>query len=248
MTDRLLKASVLGMLAFAAAGCGSSSHSSSIASTQLDTSGQPSTAAQVSGSGTSAKPKHKQHRKRSKTTMTTSTSTAEQPTTDAPPPTPSGTPAAPGGLSQTTGYSTYELCSGTCSGAVPASLRRPLHIPRSCTVGGSGPVKPSGAASLAIQPFISTSWRGARVTWRAASSYTGPILIRGRQVGGTGAVGFGEGHTPYDELQLLDSGQGAAAGSGRAWLTFTRVKAPGCYAYQVDGTSFSDVVVFRAAN
>jgi hypothetical protein len=246
MTDRLLKASVLGMLAFAAAGCGSSSHSSSTVSTPPGASGQPSTAAQVSGGATAVKPKHKQRHKRSHTT-TTSTTTAAQPTTDAPPPTPSGTPAAPAGLGQTTGYSTYELCSGTCSGAVPASLRRPLHIPHSCSVGGSGPVKPVGSSSLATQPFISTSWSGARVTWRAASSYTGPILIRGRQVGGSGAVGFGEGHTPYDELQLLDSGHGAPSGSGRAWLTFTRVKGPGCYAYQVDGTSFSDVVVFRAA-
>jgi hypothetical protein len=247
MTDRLLKASVLGVLAIAAAGCGSSSHSSSTASAQSSTSGQPSTEAQMSGGAPVAKPKRKQHRKRTQKRTTTSTSTTEQPTTDAPPPTPSGTPAAPAGLSQTTGYGTYELCSGTCSGAVPASLRRPLHIPHSCTVGGSTPVKPLGGSPLVIQPFISTAWSGARVTWRAAASYKGPILIRGRQVGGSGAVGFGEGHTPYDELQLLDAGQGAPSGSGRAWLTFTRVKGPGCYAYQVDGTSFSDVIVFRAA-
>ena len=65
---------------------------------------------------------------------------------------------------------------------------------------------------------------------------------------GGGALGFGTGTMPYDELQLLDAGQGAprVAGGGRAWITYTRVQAGGCYAYQVDGTSFSEVVVFRA--
>jgi hypothetical protein len=68
-------------------------------------------------------------------------------------------------------------------------------------------------------------------------------------LGGPGAVGFGEGHVPYDELQLLAPAQGAAIprGSGREWPTFTRVKGPGCYAYQIDGTSFTEVIVFRAA-
>jgi hypothetical protein len=87
------------------------------------------------------------------------------------------------------------------------------------------------------------------VTWLASSSYVDPVLIRGRQLGGPGAVGFGEGHVPYDELQLLAPAQGAAIprGSGREWPTFTRVKGPGCYAYQIDGTSFTEVIVFRAA-
>jgi len=78
---------------------------------------------------------------------------------------------------------------------------------------------------------------------RHAAGYQGPVLIRGRQVGGPAAVGFGEGHTPYDELQLLGKAMGAPPGE---WPSFTRVQAPGCYAYQVDGTSFSKVIVFRA--
>jgi hypothetical protein len=65
---------------------------------------------------------------------------------------------------------------------------------------------------------------------------------------GGGALGFGAGATPYDELQLLDGGRGAPriAGGGRAWVTYTRIRAGGCYAYQVDGTGISEVVVFRA--
>jgi hypothetical protein len=91
-------------------------------------------------------------------------------------------------------------------------------------------------------PFVGSAWKGARVTWQA-SGYQGPILIRGSQVGGPGAVGFGEGHTPYGELQLLGTAMGAPPGQ---WPSFTRAQGPGCYAYQIDGTSFSKVIVFRA--
>ena len=38
-------------------------------------------------------------------------------------------------------------------------------------------------------------------------------------------------------------------GSADAWRqfpSFTRLKAPGCYAYQVDGDGFQTVIVFRA--
>ncbi len=108
---------------------------------------------------------------------------------------------------------------------------------------GSGPVRPTPSTQLSLTPFVGSAWKGAQVTWHA-SGYSGPILIRGRQLGGSGAVGFGEGHVPYDELQLLGTAMGAPPGQ---WPSFTRVQGPGCYAYQVDGTSFSAMIVFRAA-
>lgn len=111
----------------------------------------------------------------------------------------------------------------------------------------SGPVRASPSTRLTAEHFIGSSWLGTRITWTASPGYAGPVLIRGRQIGGLRRVGFGEGRTPYDELQLLDTGQGApAARSGaRAWLTLMRVQSAGCYAEQVDGTSFSSVVVFK---
>jgi hypothetical protein len=169
-----------------------------------------------------------------------------------PAPLPAGTPPAPAGLVRTGGYDTYELCRGDCTGHVPAALRRPLHLPHStgaeCPVSAAGtPVSISGGSRLAAQRFVGSHWLAAHVTWRAALGYHGPILIRGRRLDGGGAVGFGEGHTPYDELQLMNSGRGEAttSGGGRAWLSLTRVQHPGCYAYQVDGSSFSHVIVFR---
>jgi hypothetical protein len=169
-----------------------------------------------------------------------------------PAPLPAGTPPAPAGLARTGGYDTYELCRGNCAGRVPASLRRPLHLPHSigsgCPVSAtSTPVSSSGGSRLTAQRFVGSHWLAAHVTWRAAVGYHGPVLIRGRRLDGGGAVGFGEGHTPYDELQLMNSGRGEATTTGgdRAWLSLTRVQHPGCYAYQVDGSSFSHVIVFR---
>lgn len=222
-------AALLGLLALGAAGCGGSSpvKSSSVRSSTQITFTATSTTTTGSGSTSAA--------------------------TTVPPPTPAGTPAAPDGLRPTAGYATYEMCSSGCSGAVSGALRRPLSLPSPAAGSAcvshqiSGPVKPLGSAQVRLESFVGSAWKGARVTWTADSSYEGPVLIRGRQLGG-GAVGFGEGHVPYDELQLDAPGQGAATprGTGREWFTFTRAERGGCYFYQVDGTNFSETILFRA--
>jgi hypothetical protein len=164
-----------------------------------------------------------------------------------------GLSPAPGGLAQTTGYGTYERCQGTCTGAVPAALRRPLKLPSDdggpCPITVSAhPVSPRELpAGVGFHRVSSSRWSIAEVMWTVPGSYAGPLLIRGGMLGG-GTLGFGTGTVPYDELQLLDAGQGTprVAGGGRAWITYTRVRSAGCYAYQIDGTDFSEIVVFRA--
>lgn len=101
---------------------------------------------------------------------------------------------------------------------------------------------------FAVTSFINSAWSGGRVTWVAAPGYTGPVLIRGGPVGSSGAVGFGEGHVPVDELQLLTASTktpGEPPGA-REWPSYTRVRSPGCYAYQVDGSGFSETITFAA--
>jgi hypothetical protein len=165
-----------------------------------------------------------------------------------------GLPAAPDGLAQTAGYGTYERCQGTCTGAVPAALRRPLKLPDDD--GGPCPITLNAIpasprelpAGVGFRSVRGSQWLIAEVTWTVPGAYTGPLLIRGAKLSGSGALGFGTGAVPYDELQLLDAGQGATrvAGGGRAWITYSRIRSGGCYLYQVDGTGFSEVVVFRA--
>jgi hypothetical protein len=274
--DRLLRAAAL-MTTVALAGCGASSPSAPSA-TSTATSAAPTVAGSSTTPSTTstsrsraaapkhrARPRHGGGANRTTSTRTTAASgtaktrstpgAATHTTRTRPASTPPGTPPAPAGLSPTSGYGSYELCQGTCSGSVPASLRRLLRLPADdggpcpVTLSANGPISPLQLGSgLGFSSFIGSSWLAARVTWTADGTYTGPILIRGGQLGGGGGVGFGEGRTPYDELQLLAGGQQApqVANGGRAWLSFTRVRAPGCYAYQVDGASFSEEIVFRA--
>jgi hypothetical protein len=170
-------------------------------------------------------------------------------------------PATAAGLRAVTGYGSYDSCVGTCTGSVPASVRRPLNFPALAPGGGcpesagasiagvgpgqgSGPVYVAQPSPLAVTSFVGSTWLAARVTFVAAPNYTGPVLIRGGQIGGAGAVGFGEGQVPVDELQLFTS---VTTSSGpREWPSFTRLRSPGCYAYQADGTNFSEVIVFAA--
>jgi hypothetical protein len=221
----------------------------------------------VAGCGSSAKHHKAQTQTQAVTTATTTHKAPPKKAEHKPPPqkaptktTPNSTrtntapsPSPANGLRPSGSYAMYELCAGRCTGSVPAALERPLRLPGlgpggSCPVSvGKGPVEPSGSPNIRLTPFTGSAWQGAQVTWHSAPSYRGPVLIRGRQLGGAGVVGFGEGHVPYDQLQLLDPAQGTPRGPTRIWPSFTRVHAPGCYAYQVDGTSFSYVIVFRAS-
>jgi hypothetical protein len=228
-------------LAVTLIGCGGSSPSSSSPSSSTVASNPtapPAATTTSSAANTTTAARH--HHAPVPTTTTTTTSST--PIATAPPPTPSGTPPAPDGLAQTTGYSMYELCSSHCQGTVPASLRRPLHPPNGCPVGGRAPIMPDATGTLHLMKFTGSSWGGANVNWSDAAGYAGPILIRGRELGGSHAVGFGEGHVPYDELQLYAPSAGA-----HKWPSFVRVRGQGCYAYQVDTTRGSSVIVFRAA-
>jgi hypothetical protein len=96
--------------------------------------------------------------------------------------------------------------------------------------------------------FAGSDWVGQKVLWVIRSTYTGPVLIRGRQIDGPDALGFDGEQRPYDELQI-PPGTGAEEGNREGWGGTTsevRLKAPGCYAFQIDGTTFSSAVVFRA--
>jgi hypothetical protein len=121
---------------------------------------------------------------------------------------------------------------------------------------GNGPAYPVGLASgtLTFAPavnFNSRLWGGQKVLWFVLPSYTGPLLIRGGRLDPPrGLVRFERGNVP-PELLLIDpttavpGGVSPPAGT-RYRPSYTRLKAPGCYAYQVDGATFSEIIVFRA--
>lgn len=156
---------------------------------------------------------------------------------------------------------------------LPSALRRPLRLPllepgQRCpsTPGGpietsafggvalgsgSEPVRPLGRITAAgvgeLGPAPSTSgWYDFKTLWFSAPSYQGPWIVRGGELGGTSPVIFGEepavSQLVVPPIQTLNGANGYREAPGG-----TYVRAPGCYAWQVDGVGFSYLLVFRAA-
>ena len=156
------------------------------------------------------------------------------------------------------------------------ALQRPLEIPRiapgiACPVSsvarsvpwrrfgigsglGRGPAYPVlGGDTLELQPpatFQSLRWGGQKVFWFVLPRYRGPVLIRGRQLDGPHRVRFQSGDVPPAELRVAPGQSASWSGQpngSRGVPSYTRLRAAGCYGYQIDGTSFSRVIVFRAS-
>jgi hypothetical protein len=154
-----------------------------------------------------------------------------------------------------------------------AVLQRPLHLPTlqgggSCPLSsqqvahslspefgfapalGTGPTYPEmtemrGGVLLYDQAYSQShykdGWAYSKVLWMAKPDVNGNVLIRGRQIDGPNAIGFGMGDVPDPELQwhvLSQGGWGSLPSE-------TRIRAPGCYAYQVDSQAGSQVIVFQ---
>jgi hypothetical protein len=90
--------------------------------------------------------------------------------------------------------------------------------------------------------------------WMLADGAHGPVLFRGGRVGGSGKLTFSG--TPADPSEVgvsLTSGGGVTGtfyervidrGTQDAFYVYPATK--GCYAIQVDGPSFEDVIVITA--
>jgi hypothetical protein len=162
------------------------------------------------------------------------------------------------------------ICLPNASGPIPSVLKRPLHFPvlrpgQPCpaTSGslvstpafegfalGQGPVRPLIAMSGDLRAGVTdmaraTPWFAFKTDWFAVPSYQGPFVVRAAQLGGSGPVGMGE--TP--KVGPLVMPPGPSVNDDKGWRNApgdTWVRAPGCYAWQVDGLTFSEVIVIRA--
>lgn len=117
---------------------------------------------------------------------------------------------------------------------------------------GPGPAFPtvlsseSGSAVLSLvwtptdgDPY--EGWWGTKVLW-TIPRYSGAVLIRGGQLDGTNALGFDIG--PQWTWRVLPELRFVGPIDLHPAATF--VRAPGCYAYQVDTLRSSYLIVFEA--
>lgn len=150
----------------------------------------------------------------------------------------------------------------TAGAACPVTPAQAHVSPDFALAAGSGPIYVVMHDTHSILTYSAagifdsgSAWGGAKVYWQIKPGYQGPVLIRGQQLNGPNALrfngGLGQTHgNPQGtepllpDLQLM--GGQATGASWPTWETFTRIQTPGCYAYQVDSTGFSEVIVFQA--
>jgi hypothetical protein len=159
------------------------------------------------------------------------------------------------------------------AGPVPAVLSRPLRFPalrsgRRCPASSGRPVTTAAFRGIAlgnglvrvgiagggdlrrgvadlIDPTDRPPWLGLKTVWFSVPAYQGPFIIRARRLGHPAPVALGE--PPTAEALVVPPGP-TVHSSGR-WRTAPGglwVRTPGCYAWQVDGLTFSEIIVVRA--
>jgi len=164
------------------------------------------------------------------------------------------------------------------SGSVPGSLKRPLHFPVlrrggrcPATPGrpianpylagialGTGAVRPLIASAgdvrhgvADLDPANTPGWREFKTLWFSTPAYQGPFVIRATNLGASGPIRLGgSGALPATALPIVVP-PGPTLNGGGGWRTApsgTWAKHPGCYAWQVDGLSFSDIIVIHVVN
>jgi hypothetical protein len=159
----------------------------------------------------------------------------------------------------------------TDTGLLPASLDRPLKFPtvgagQACPVTrspevalqdslfipspGPGPVYPDGYVGPQGDAYLepggsADGWASFKTLWFSEPSYQGPWVIRGKQLDGPSPVIFGEQPTVSELVVPAGPTVNETNDGYREAPGGTYVRGPGCYAWQVDGLSFSYVIVFR---
>ena len=160
------------------------------------------------------------------------------------------------------------------TGSVPEALSRALALPsvepgEPCptTVGSAVSTAAFGGIALgegSVRPLIAQEdrvgaqdgqldlvsskhgWLLVKTLWFAARGYHGAVLIRGRQLDGSNPVAFGVAPVLGD-VQLPPGQTINHVGGYRTWPGATWLRAPGCYAWQVDTADASEIIVFQAS-
>ena len=113
---------------------------------------------------------------------------------------------------------------------------------------GAGPIYPlMGEMQDGVLRYSARNngWAQSKVLWMAKPSVTGTVVIRGRQIDGPSDgrnwIGFGKAEDAAFVLPW-------EIGSQTGWASLPseiRIRAPGCYAFQVDSQQGSENIAFQ---
>jgi hypothetical protein len=158
------------------------------------------------------------------------------------------------------------------AGPIPAVLNRPLHFPalrpgQHCPASPGSPVNTADFGGIALgngpvrvvianegdlrrgvadlSASSSPPWIALKTLWFSVPAYQGPFIIRARRLGHPAPVALGEGPTIAPLVvppgPTLNGTGGWREAPGGLW-----VSTPGCYAWQVDGLTFSETIIVHA--
>ena len=88
-------------------------------------------------------------------------------------------------------------------------------------------------------------WYGLKTDWAISPHYSGWVIVRGKQLDGSGPVAALADAT----IGAIVIPPGPTVNTFAGWReqpSGTYVKGPGCYGFQVDGSSFSEHIVVEA--
>lgn len=109
---------------------------------------------------------------------------------------------------------------------------------------GRGPAFAVGGerAIFEVDPATAADgWLDVKVLWVGEPNYRGLVLVRGFSVHGEARVRFSG--LQEDELQI--DWTKTTSADWREWASITLVSQPGCYAWQVDTSAGSELIVFK---
>ena len=87
-------------------------------------------------------------------------------------------------------------------------------------------------------------WHGLKAHFLGTPGYQGPLLVRAQRLGRPGSIRVGSSHLTHVSWLVVPAGPTAnTTGGWRDVPSSTWVKHTGCYGWQIDGLTFSEVVV-----
>jgi hypothetical protein len=110
-----------------------------------------------------------------------------------------------------------------------------------------------GTIDISLSQVDGKGWRGQKTPWLVPAPYRGPVLIRGTRIDRSGETRFAKGYGDHLHELRFRTGESNGArtringlpGRYRLLASATLFRGGGCYAFQVDGLSFSAVIVMR---
>jgi hypothetical protein len=105
------------------------------------------------------------------------------------------------------------------------------------------------AGVIALGYLDAKGWRGQKTPWLVPLAYGGPVLVRGTRIDHLGPVRFAKGFGQHlIELRYAAGESNGTAAGHRFLASASLFRSAGCYAFQVDGRSFSRVIVMRVVS